>query len=69
MENEFIKITLQDGDPREKGINGCCVGDVLTWCLRVIAEQNIKKNKKENNLILKSIDNAIFWLKSRNSNE
>lgn len=67
--NEFIKISLQEGDPKENGINGCCVGDVLTWCLQTIAEQNIKETKKENTLILKSIDNAIFWLKSRNSNE
>lgn len=69
MENEFIKITLQDGDPKKDGINGCCVEDVLKWCLQVVANQNIENHKKENNLILKSIDNAIFWFKSRNSNE
>lgn len=66
--NEFINIKLQSGDAKTAGINGCCIIDVLQWCQQEIALENKNITRKENGLILKKIQEAIDWVKTRNQN-
>lgn len=65
---EFINVKLQEGDPKKDGINGCCLDDVLTWCMQQIAADNTATPKKENIMILKKIQEVLDWIKIKNQN-
>jgi len=68
MDEQFIKINLQEKIPESVEVDGCCVSEVLQWCINQVLVENSKATRRENVLILKKIQEAIDWVKTRNQN-
>lgn len=71
-ENEYLNIQLQDGPIKEKGVNGCQIDDVITYCRDKIIEFNNRIAESgesfacaENESAIQCLDGALLHLAER----
>jgi len=63
--NQKICFTIQNGPPREVGVNGCRVETILEVLRAIIHGLNSRVSCRENEEALTKIGEAIEWLERR----
>lgn len=68
IENNEIKIKIQDGVISQNGVNGIQINDVVRYAIEVFKSLNNTFSCRENAITITKLQEAVMWQEERTKN-